>query len=350
MPPLEFNDRVNVASMIGTWFGSAFTGIGLIAVYSQLQRVLKSPARQKRMLERGAGRWKVCLDEKVVLPERGCVEEAAPAFSGWLQRAYSVQDYRIQLTQYDRGTAGTFNWSRLFAMCEIHASDLLEHGGPDAWVMPIGGFRANRNITQPQKSNLADVRVEDGKLLYGFSSDEFAALLILGGFSPTKVSSKGSVTGFLGRMHIMNHSPFTQIAVFDPHQSVLSMPVQHARYLHTIPVAQCLDLALGIIRTPQRGTRTAIMFPNLIKHEVWKVLIWNNAPSSEPLRIIGDTLQRMTGKFDLAIFTYQTRTKEDHEYVKAFRAGLPEGCRQVIPSFLGELVLHIAHAIDALQP
>ena len=37
MPPLEFNDRVNLASMIGTWLGSAFTGIGLIAVYSQLQ-------------------------------------------------------------------------------------------------------------------------------------------------------------------------------------------------------------------------------------------------------------------------------------------------------------------------
>lgn len=235
-------------------------------------------------------------------------------------------------------------------MCEIYASDLMEHGGPDAQVLPIGGFSADRNITQPRKSNLADVRVEDGKLLYGFSSNEFTALLILGGFSPTKVSLEGSITGFLGRMHIMNHSPFTQIAVFDPHQSVLSMPVQRARYLHTIPVAQCLDLALGIIRTPQRGTRTAIIFPDIRGDEVWTVSIWNKPSSRKRLRIIGDTLQRMTGKSDLAIFTYQTRTNEDYEYVEAFKAGRPEGRLQVIPSFLGELVLHIAHAIDALQP
>ena len=29
-------------------------------------------------------------------------------------------------------------------MCGIDASDLTEYGGPDAQVMPIGGFRADR--------------------------------------------------------------------------------------------------------------------------------------------------------------------------------------------------------------
>jgi len=89
---------------------------------------------------------------------------------------------------------------------------------------PIGGFRADRNIFQPQKPNLADVRINDGKLLYGFSAEEFTALVILGGFSPAALflPEKRSATSFLGRMHVMDHSPFTQVAVFDPHHGVSS--------------------------------------------------------------------------------------------------------------------------------
>ena len=179
----------------------------------------------------------LCLDEKVSLPERGCVEQAAAAFSGWLQRTYSTKDSYVPLTQYDRGTAGTFSWSRLFAMCGINASGHRHYGGTDARIMPIGGFRANRNITQSRRPNVADVRIEDGKLYYGFSSEEFAALIILGGFFLTISASTGSEPGFLERIYVMQHSPFTQVAIFDPHQGILSMPVQHGRYRHTVPVA-----------------------------------------------------------------------------------------------------------------
>ncbi len=60
------------------------------------------------MLKKGAGEWSCCIDDKAILPERGRVEQVTAAFSGWLQTSYLAKDYCIELTQYDRKTAGTF--------------------------------------------------------------------------------------------------------------------------------------------------------------------------------------------------------------------------------------------------
>ncbi|KAI9877198.1 MAG: hypothetical protein M1830_004545 [Pleopsidium flavum] len=338
MPPLDFNDRINLASMVGTWLGSAFTGLGLIAVYSQLQRALKSPAVvQRRMLKRGAGDWSCCIDEKVILPE--------------------PEEYCIDVTLYDRGTAGTLCWSRLFAQCGIKALDLVAHGGPDARVLPIGGFRANRNIFQPQKPSLADVRVDDGKLLYGFSAEEFTALLILGGFSPAALSLPGrrSATSFLGCMHVMDHSPFTQVAVFDPHHGISPVAVEQERYLHTVPVAHCLELALGLIRTAPRGSRTAILLSNSAEPSQFfpppsALWIWQQDPDAEQLKATGDGLQKLTGVFDIATFAYLTIKKGDLEYESAFVEKISGRYPKIVKRTVWRASLLIAHAIDALQP
>ncbi len=352
MPPLSFNDQVNLASMVGTWLGSAFTAVGLIAVYSQLQRVLQSPARlQRRMLERGAGEWRICLEPDVILPERGCVEQVAAAFSGWVRRSY-MGKINIQRSQYDGGTAGTFSWSRLFAQCGVQAKDLVKYGGPNAEVQPLGGFRANRIFTQPRKAILADVRIDDGKVLYGFSAEEFVAMLLLAGFSPTAFSPRGtrSVTGFLGRMHVMNLGPFTEVAVFDPHHGVSSMPPRKTQYLNTVPVTQCLDLALGIIRMPPSARLKVIIVGNRDDGGGGGRAIWERIPDTVQLQAIGDDLQKLVGLFDQAIFTYAAAQSKEYEYEEAFLEQIPASHRQSLDPSVTRTTLLIAHAIDALRP
>lgn len=72
-------------------------------------------------------------------------------------------------------------------------------------------------MTWWSRPGLTDILVDGANISYGLHGDEFAALLILSGFSPSefKGSETSSCTGHLGYMFLGPHSPFAQIAQLD---------------------------------------------------------------------------------------------------------------------------------------
>src|SRR4051794_14201691 len=88
MPPLNFGDSVNVSSMVGTWLGSLFTGIGLLAVIIQLRGLLKDYfGSRNEQLRHTAGPWPDCFPN-LRHSDKGIVEGKAPALTGWIRRYY----------------------------------------------------------------------------------------------------------------------------------------------------------------------------------------------------------------------------------------------------------------------
>ena len=56
MAPKNLDSDVNVASLAGTWLGTLFTGVGLLAVLTQLRSLLQYVnAENRRWKERAAG-------------------------------------------------------------------------------------------------------------------------------------------------------------------------------------------------------------------------------------------------------------------------------------------------------
>jgi hypothetical protein len=106
MAPVQLGDRINAAAMVGTWLGTVLTGIGLIALFAQLQSVVADFRKSRRaLLVRSAGDW-ITLIPKKDTPERGVMEAVAPGFLGWVQNAY-LKDISIVSTQDVRTGAGT---------------------------------------------------------------------------------------------------------------------------------------------------------------------------------------------------------------------------------------------------
>lgn len=58
MAPLNVGDQINVTAVVGTWLGTIFTAVGLIAVFSQLRLVLVDLQQSKKsLLARSTGKW-----------------------------------------------------------------------------------------------------------------------------------------------------------------------------------------------------------------------------------------------------------------------------------------------------
>lgn len=83
MAPIGLNDSIDAASLAGTWVGTIFTGLGLLAVFTQLRNLLLFVKTENRWKERAAGAWVDCIliDR---LPSNGVQEGVLPVFSGWL--------------------------------------------------------------------------------------------------------------------------------------------------------------------------------------------------------------------------------------------------------------------------
>jgi hypothetical protein len=106
MAPVQLGDRINAAAMVGTWLGTVLTGIGLIALFAQLQSVVADFRKSRRaLLVRSAGDW-ITLIPKKDTPERGVMEAVAPGFLGWVQNGY-LKDTSLVSTQDVRTGAGT---------------------------------------------------------------------------------------------------------------------------------------------------------------------------------------------------------------------------------------------------
>jgi hypothetical protein len=132
MAPLSFEDRLNIASLVGTWLGALFTLAGLLAVITQLRALLRDFSDHSyERLENAAGAWAVCF-EKLGKLDEGLMEGKAPLVVGWI-RHYYRNDKDILITQFERGLAeGQASWSKLYGRLQIQPQELLSYGGPDA--------------------------------------------------------------------------------------------------------------------------------------------------------------------------------------------------------------------------
>ncbi|WEW60511.1 hypothetical protein PRK78_005998 [Emydomyces testavorans] len=352
MAPLDFGDRINLGSLVGTWVGSLFTAVGLLAVISQFRAVLgKILSTKETMLRRAAGEWHCCLNDRA-LPDEGIAEEAAPAVAGWIQ-AYYLENRSTVLTQSDRRIAGTSSWSKFFSQVGITPAELNGYGGPNAQILPVGS-KVKRSPPQ------SDILVSQGKFYYGFTCREFAALMIISGFPPTDFGDRGNFSSpkFLGVLHVADQGAFSQQALFDPHGGTKIMEVEKERLIHRVPVRGCIHVALGVLET-RRGSanRKWIVLPDHIhstndssaSHEKEPFKPWRTYPRATQLNSIRYNIEQLASVSggDFITYTAESMASEPSEKV-------------LMQSFLGShypchslnwrAALLSAYAIDALEP
>lgn len=344
MPSVYFDvdASLNIGSTIGTWIGTFFTGICLVAVFSQLRAVLASSTRRRqRFIVRAAGRWSSLFDTANVAFEEGLTEQSAPAISGWIQRKY-LEKASTKCMQCSTRTAGTSSWSQLFQQCSIDPRELLEYGGPWAKMLPTGS-------KVPRPVVLADVRIEDGKLYYGFTAAEFAGLLVIAGFRLTDLDLKGtssSVT-YPGSLYLTDHGPFSQISHFDPHSGAKVMHEELLRLVNPVPIRDAIHLALGILELPApRGGRRWVIPPIVPEERIHDDLAsWRLLPQATQLNNIHYNLGQLVNvsASEIAAYSISAAKIRDSE-----RRTMAEILGQKMPNSQEALVA--AYAIDALEP
>ena len=351
MAPLSVNDRVNLSASVGTWLGSLFTAIGLIAVLSQLRAIMVSNrTRQDRFISRAAGIWSSCFNRQALQTE-GTIEQAAPAMGGWIQRQY-LNKWATKVMQSDTKKAGTSSWSKLFAQCSIAPSELIECGGPNSLVLTATSRPSSRTPTQ------ADIRIEDGRLEYGFSSTEFAALLIVAGLSSDAFTAKGtsSSTGYVGTMYLADHGPFTQIAHFDPHAGTRVMEVELTRLVHDVPIQGAIHLALGILKlSPKIGDREWIILPSHLPRAEDdtgtappRTRVWTELPRTSQLHELRYNIEQLALVSGGDMITYSSRSTTFAKREETVMEEILERCGMGVLSEQNAMLG--AYAIDALRP
>lgn len=347
MAPMAFSDQVNVSGMAGTWLGTLFTGIGLIALVSQLRSILSKLQVSDRGLQRSAGDWAV-LCMKGFRDGEGLVEAVVPAFSSWAHNAYN-KDLKVSLTQDDRGTGGTSGWSQLFAHCNIRPSDLIAFGGRDARVLP-----AVTGAAEPRAPDLADVVMDRGRMRYGFSAAEFTALLIICGFSPTAFSLKGTScsVGFLGTMRVAEYEPFAQLARFDRHLGCRKISADLERYINPISVGRCIDYALGIVRTQMCSCHRWIIPPRGGVIGASGLTLWKVRPDKTQLNNIRFNLERLVSVSGANVLKYSVEMDDRKDsHISLMNQIIPvalSGSRKCQAALQAALLA--AHALAALEP
>ena len=363
---------VDVSSLVGTWLGTMFTGFGLLAVLTQLNNIIKTViVDRRRWKEKAAGQWASCIQFDHV-PNNGVVESAVPNFSGWLQRCY-LEDRQLTTTQDDRGTSGKSSWSKVFGRLDIKACDLVDFGGARPELYPaLVRDKAPDAKVRLLRPGLADMLVENESVSYGFSAAEFAALLILCGFPPqdfrpTPSGFRCSVWYF-GRMLLDNHGPFSQVAQFDTHHNFRDLRIGEKAALCDVPVAPCLQLAFGMIRTPGRRNRDFIIItdsppcladPIPIEFEVIK--LWSAYPRSQQIRNIQYAFERFIGVGEVCYADFEARhdqrDQEDVVLLKGMIGNSTPHLNVFAPvdteakyAILARGILAVAYAIASLEP
>ncbi|KAL8706089.1 MAG: hypothetical protein Q9201_000854 [Fulgogasparrea decipioides] len=346
MAPLDISDRINAAAMAGTWVGTLFTAIGLIAVFSQLRSAFTALQQsRKALITRSTGCWIALIPQKD-MPKQGLVEKAAPGFLGWVQRAY-IENLHACLTQDTRTTAGTSGWSNLFAQCGIQPTDLIRFGGPDARFFPAVTGKLGSGAAR-----LADLVFDNGRVLYGFSQSEFTALLIICGFSPADFSISGCTTStkFLGSMQLADNEPFSQVARFDAHEGCRDAGEDKERFINKVPIQTCLDYAIGVLRTPERGDHCIIIPADVSSTaaEQSEFAAWLTRPRAAQLNEIRYALEQLVSISGANVLKYSIETDKDIEYGISVMNTISPG--NDFGRAKSRQILLIAHALAALQP
>lgn len=315
MAPLSLDSSINTASLAGTWIGTFFTGLGLLAVLAQLRSLLRRmDAKNRRWKERAAGAWANCIlvDR---LPNNGIQEETIPNFSGWLQNYY-MQERTITVSQDDRGVSGKSSWSNLFARMDIEAADLVAYGGlrRQPALTRKNVIVRNSVWVRPLRPGLGDALFENGSISYGFSAAEFAALIILCGFRPGDFAPQSSrhSTSYYGQMLVAEYGQFSQIAKFDSHHGFRDSSKSFKTDMCEIPVAHSLNLAFGMIRVKGRGGRhwvipreRSTLLDN--QDDVSSAEIWSAYALPQQLKTIEYSFERFVGSGELTTIDYSQR-------------------------------------------
>lgn len=249
MAHLNFNDSTALFSLVGTWIGTVCTLLGLLAVITQLRSLLqKISGDRKEWLRTAVGDWAICLRD-LSPSDIGVVEQRAPSLAAWIGHNY-IHNQDIVVSPYERETkSGQASWTKLFARLQIQPQDLVDLGGPhiDHQTTERKHFDDWIDTTQ------SDLLIDGSKISLGLTGSEFAALLILSGFSPSKFSVNGSSStgSHLGRMYVASHGPFSQVAQMDHSSRVLSEihdPNKLGRWTHQLNIRNCINIAIGILR------------------------------------------------------------------------------------------------------
>jgi hypothetical protein len=168
----------------------------------------------------------------------------------------------IDISPYGRTTnAGQASWSRLFARLQIQPEDLNKYS---FYMINSHGTEQLYFDRWKDIPKSSDLLIEGTKISYGLTADEFMALLILSGFSPSwyDVDKTKSATGHLGHMYVRPHTPFSQIAQLDGSSKIISSHYKLGalgRFTHRVEVRHCVDLALGILRFDSGGKYMVIV-------------------------------------------------------------------------------------------
>lgn len=365
MAPLGLNDSIDAASLVGTWVGTIFTGLGLLAVFTQLRSLLLFLKTENRWKERAAGAWVDCIliDR---LPSNGVQEGVLPVFSGWLQNFY-LQEKTITVSQDDRGVSGKSSWSNLFARIDIGAADLVTYGGLRRQLTPsrkrsVVGINLWIRSLRP---GLGDALIENGSISYGFSAAEFAALIILCGFRPGDFAPQGSrhSTSYYGQMLLAEYGQFSQVAKFDSHHGFRDAHNSFKQDMHDIPVAHSLNLAFGMIRTKGRRGRDWIILcdwtslPDIHSGVSWTE-IWSAYPLPQQLKTIQYSFERFVGIGELCVADYAQRNDAfEADDVLIMEDLLSSSGLITVTRVSGDEsrararnILNATHAIAAIQP
>ena len=295
--------------------GTIFTGVGLLAVLAQLRSLLQYiRTENRRWKERTAGAWASCIMVDR-LPSNGIQEDAVPVFSGWLQNFYLLEKI-ITVSQDDRELSGKSSWSNLFARMDIKAVDLDAYGGLRRQPPPRDySIQDYGNWTRALRPGLGDALVNNGSISYGFSAAEFAALIIICGFSPRDFHPKSlrHSSSYYGQIVVAEHDNFSQIAKFDSHHGFRDAMRSFKTDMCDIPVAHSLDLAFGMIRAKGRHGRKWIIprdcatFPDISNPGFSSWDLWGAYASARQLQKTKYSFQRFVGIDGPAVAEYCQR-------------------------------------------
>lgn len=289
-----------------------------------------------------------------------------PKFSGWLQNSY-LREKCITVSQDDRGLAGKSSWSDLFSRLDIDPVDLRTLGDVKPLPPPPrkGGELVNTLGIRTRRPGLADVLVENGSISYGFSAAEFAALTILCGFRPEDLAAKPTShsTSYFGQMQVAENGQLSQIAKFDSHHGFRDSYGTYKTDMRDIPVAHCLNLAFGMIRTKGRSGREWIVLPESAPQDSL-MRMWSGYPQSKQLKKIQYAFESFAGAGELYIadYAHQRDDLDEHdvdtmhsllcvddlrftEKLDVSRTGVPYP-----PAMKARETLNAAHVIAAIQP
>ncbi|OJZ87472.1 hypothetical protein ASPFODRAFT_573341 [Aspergillus luchuensis CBS 106.47] len=303
---MNLSDALALASLI-------LTAISTISIFTILLEICRTFKRllfdREHAIKVQCGSWQSCIKNHR-LPEHGLVEKAANPLKGWILKAYregitlkmTTSDRKTQRTScqrfcsflmptYDQTAQGTSSWSRLLARC-----------GVESCKIPPSDRAEDR----------ADILMENERILYGVSAEEFVVLLILGSWDITfALKRPGLSISHLGYMRICDDGPFRQIARYDDHGNAPISQSTAKRYEYSIPVKTAIDLAIGIFRIPSRGPHNIDMV--ILSDRRWLDRRWLNWCKNCKRKSRIGPLKRIGSVDQMSYWTSNPGTKQAEE-------------------------------------